>query len=112
MCAAPGGKTMQLLHQMKNRGTVVANDWNVDRIKILRSHAGRLGFSNLITTMVGDGSRIKDTPGTYDKILADVPCSCEGTARKNKNVFSHLNEGGAFPRWHSNRHPKKGYGIN
>ncbi len=88
MCAAPGGKTMQLLHQMNNRGTVVANDWNVDRIKILRSHAGRLGFSNIIT-MVGDGSRIKDTPETYDKILADVPCSCEGTARKNKNVFSH-----------------------
>ena len=57
MCAAPGGKTMQILHQMNNRGTVVANDWNVDRIKILRSHAGRLGFSNIIT-MVGDEVQI------------------------------------------------------
>ena len=112
MCAAPGGKTMQMLHMMKNIGTVVANDWNIDRIRILRSHAGRLGLSNLITT-IGDGSRIDDSPQSYDKILADVPCSCEGTARKNKNVFSHnLKDGELFQGRDSNRHPKKGYGIN
>ena len=47
--------------------------------------------------MVGDGSRIKDTPESYDKLLVDVPCSCEATARKNKNVFSHgLNDEEAF----------------
>ena len=96
MCAAPGGKTMQLLYMMQNTGTVVANDWNADRVKILRGHAGRLGFSNLIT-LVGDGSRISDKSESYDKVLADVPCSCEGTARKNKSVFSHgLKDGELF----------------
>ena len=87
MCAAPGGKTMQILHQINNKGTVVANDWNIDRLKILRSHAARMGFTNLIT-MIGDGSRINDTEQSYDKVLADVPCSCEGTARKQVCICS------------------------
>ena len=32
MCAAPGGKTTHICQEMKNKGTVFANDVNKDRI--------------------------------------------------------------------------------
>ena len=83
MCAAPGSKTMQIAGRMSQRGTIVANDRHIARMRSLRMNQERLGFINLTLTK-GDASRF--LPGRYrvfDRILADVPCTCEGTARKS-----------------------------
>ena len=83
MCAAPGSKTMQIAGRMSQRGTIVANDRHINRMRSLRMNQERLGFINLTLTK-GDASRF--LPGRYrvfDRILADVPCTCEGTARKS-----------------------------
>jgi len=83
LCAAPGNKTAQISVAMKNKGTLVANDKDFSRMRAIRNAIERLGLVNVATTSL-DGIYF---PGNniFDKVLADVPCSCEGTSRKKQN---------------------------
>lgn len=83
MCASPGSKTTQIADMMNNKGTIVANDVSVDRIKALTSNIERIGAVNVMVTMM-DGTRFgKILPNYFDKVLVDAPCSSEGTIRKS-----------------------------
>ncbi|GGN85929.1 RsmB/NOP family class I SAM-dependent RNA methyltransferase [Haloarcula pellucida] len=88
-CAAPGTKTTQLSAQMDDTGEVVATDNNLGRISALRSNTERLGATNVaVTHEDGRNHSLKPFGGEeYDRALVDVPCSCEGTIRKNRDAF-------------------------
>ena len=86
LCAAPGNKTAQISLAMRNSGTVVANDRNMGRMRAMRHTLDRLGLYN-VTTTIHDGSNFSQQAGPFDKILVDVPCTCEGTCRKDHTVF-------------------------
>lgn len=90
-CAAPGSKTTQLAARMDDTGTLVANDDDLGRLAALRSNAQRCGLTNVAVTnrdarelSPGDGPVPFDA---FDRALVDVPCSCEGTVRKNPDVL-------------------------
>ncbi|WP_254543381.1 RsmB/NOP family class I SAM-dependent RNA methyltransferase [Halomarina pelagica] len=88
-CAAPGSKTTQLAALMDDEGTLVANDNNLGRLSALRSNAERCGVTNLAVTN-GDARNLSLKPfggEPFDRALVDVPCSCEGTIRKNPDAF-------------------------
>jgi NOL1/NOP2/sun family putative RNA methylase len=92
-CAAPGSKTTQIAADMDDTGTLVANDNNLGRLSALRNNAERLGVTNLIVTNQ-DARNFSFGPlggeesfGRFDRALVDVPCSCEGTVRKNPDVL-------------------------
>jgi NOL1/NOP2/sun family putative RNA methylase len=89
LCAAPGGKTAQIALAMANRGTVVANDRDFGRLATLRSTLDRLGAVNVTTTQV-DGANYPPEAGLFDRVLVDVPCSCEGTSRKSPEVLDRI----------------------
>ena len=84
-CAAPGSKTTQMSARMGDRGLLVGNDNNLGRLSALRSNAERCGVSNLVVTRQDARNfSLKPFSGeTFDRVLVDVPCSCEGTVRKN-----------------------------
>ncbi len=86
MCAAPGNKSAQLCVTLSNTGTVVANDRSYQRLRAVRNTADRLGLTNIVVTCE-DAGNIPDRSGPFDAILADVPCSCEGTSRKNPSAL-------------------------
>ncbi|XP_020860107.1 RNA cytosine C(5)-methyltransferase NSUN2 [Phascolarctos cinereus] len=102
MCAAPGSKTAQLiemLHADMNvsfpEGFVIANDVDNKRCYLLVHQAKRLS-SPCIMVVNHDASSIPrlqiDMDGKkevlfYDRILCDVPCSGDGTMRKNIDVW-------------------------
>mgnify|MGYP000014702932 FL=1 len=88
-CAAPGSKTTQLAALMDDSGTVVATDSNLGRISALRSNAERLGVTNVaVTNEDARNHSLKPFDGVeYDHALVDVPCSCEGTVRKNPDTL-------------------------
>lgn len=88
-CAAPGSKTTHLAQIMKNRGCIVANDESYSRIKSLRFNLDLMGVLNTVVS-VNDMRRI-NIHERFDKVLSDVPCSCEGTIRKNWKVMSRWN---------------------
>jgi NOL1/NOP2/sun family putative RNA methylase len=86
LCAAPGNKTVQAAVDMGNRGTMVANDLRYHRMSSIRMHVDRLGLVNVSTTCWDGGSYPKKA-GLFDSVLVDVPCSCEGTSRKNTDIL-------------------------
>jgi NOL1/NOP2/sun family putative RNA methylase len=82
LCAAPGSKTTRLALALENRGTLIANDRNVQRTAAISAAIARLGLVN-VTITVGDGSTYPLETGPFDAILVDAPCSAEGAASKN-----------------------------
>lgn len=79
MCAAPGGKTSHLAQLMKGEGLIVANELQRKRLTPLHHTLSRLGVMNAITTSY----QAQEFPlkEKFDYIMADVPCSGEGTFR-------------------------------
>jgi NOL1/NOP2/sun family putative RNA methylase len=90
-CAAPGSKTTQLAARMDDRGTLVGNDNNLGRLSALRSNAERCGVTNLVVTRQDARNfSLKPFDGEpFDRTLVDVPCSCEGTIRKNPDAVNN-----------------------
>ena len=84
LCASPGSKTTQIAAKMENTGTLIANDVQLRRIKILSSNLERSGVANVIITKK-EGfafcNQAKKQNLLFDKILIDAPCSGEGTLR-------------------------------
>lgn len=89
LCAAPGNKTAQIVDAMDDRGTVVAVDKFQGRVGLVRQNAERLGHTSLVT-LIADGVSLPAQVGTFDRVLADVPCSCEGTSRKNPRILDRI----------------------
>jgi len=92
MCAAPGSKTTQLAEMMNNKGTLIANEISLDRLKSLIFNIDKM---NLVNTgvMKNKGellSRIFDNH--FDKILVDAPCSALGITQKKGEVSNWWNE--------------------
>ena len=85
LCAAPANKTAQIGMALHNSGTVVANDRSTGRMRAASHALNRLGLTN-VTTTTTDAVNYPKASGFFDKILADVPCSCEGTCRKDRSV--------------------------
>lgn len=86
LCAAPGGKAAQIAVSLGNRGTLVANDGDWRRLAPLGRNLERVGAANAVLTCC-DAAGFPEVGGAYDRVLADVPCTCEGTSRKNPEVF-------------------------
>ncbi|HOP31959.1 MAG TPA: RsmB/NOP family class I SAM-dependent RNA methyltransferase [Candidatus Hydrothermia bacterium] len=86
IASAPGSKTTQMAQMMKNRGTIVANDIDVERIKALSNNIDRMGVLNTII-IHEQGCRFGQLfPDAFDKVLVDAPCSALGTLNKNTEV--------------------------
>lgn len=81
LCAAPGNKTAEMSVRMQNRGTILANDRNYNRLRALGQISKRLGLMN-ISTSIYDGRQYPRLENAFDKVLVDAPCSGEGTFRK------------------------------
>lgn len=81
LCAAPGNKTAQIALAMQGQGLLVANERRYGRLSAMRRTLDRLGFTAVVVSH-SDGLSFPELPGGYDRVLVDVPCSCEGTSRK------------------------------
>merc|ERR1711871_135019 len=111
LCAAPGSKSVQLIESMRcleqsrsmnvlncfdqMPGAVISADKDAERAcKVLNRVLGKIAspasgavlanakFFPHLLDMTTDGARIN-----FDRILADVPCSGDGTVRKNSQIW-------------------------
>ncbi len=85
-CAAPGSKTTQMAAIMGNKGTIIANDLDYDRIRALKFNLEKSGVINTIITNY-DLQHLPDQ--SYDVVILDAPCSAEGTIRKHDHIFDN-----------------------
>jgi 16S rRNA (cytosine967-C5)-methyltransferase len=81
LCAAPGGKTAQLILA---GGKVTAIDQSENRLKRLRSNLERLGLE--ADTIAVDLTKFEPSE-RFDAILLDAPCSSTGTTRRHPDVL-------------------------
>jgi tRNA (cytosine34-C5)-methyltransferase len=86
-CASPGSKTKQLLEIIKG-GLLISNDKSSSRANILVTEATKKASESFIITQM-DASAIPNLSIKFDRICCDVPCSSDGTFRKNPPVLSN-----------------------
>lgn len=81
LCAAPGGKTLQLAAAGAD---VVALDRSAARLKRLEENLVRTGLAAEV--VAADGATWSDERA-FDAILLDAPCSATGTFRRHPDVL-------------------------
>jgi len=87
LCAAPGGKTAQLV---KAGYAVTAVDNDPDRVSRMQQNFARLGYAPEVVTV----DALAYAPEQkFDGILLDAPCSATGTFRRHPEVIWHRTAG-------------------
>ncbi len=92
ICAAPGGKSTELIQHIGKTGFLVSNDISASRAKALLKNLEVFGAENLLITCESPDRLSAAFPGYFDKILIDAPCSGEGMFRKSSSMISSWNE--------------------
>lgn len=80
LCAAPGGKTLELAREAK---LVVACDGNATRLERVRDSVRRLELAN-VTPVVADARN--PTLAPLAAVLLDAPCTGTGTYRRHPDA--------------------------
>ena len=87
VCAAPGGKSSQVVSYLNGTGILVSNDVSNKRVKDLKENIERMGARNVIV-MNESVEKISDKfEGYFDKVILDAPCSGQGMFRKNSLTY-------------------------
>jgi len=81
LCAAPGGKTLQLAAA---GATVTAVDRSPERLKRVAENLARTGLAAEV--VAADATAWSDGR-TFDAVLLDAPCSATGTFRRHPDVL-------------------------
>lgn len=84
LCAAPGGKTMQLAAA---GWKVTALDLSAKRMALLISNLERTGLS---AEMIVSDIRKWDSTTQFEAVLLDAPCSATGTFRRHPDVLHRI----------------------
>jgi len=79
MCASPGVKTTHLSEEMRNKGVIVATDYDKKRMNSLAFNCMRMGTKNVVAY----NRKAEDIEYDFDGILLDAPCSGTGIIRKD-----------------------------
>lgn len=78
MCAAPGGKTLQLAQRMENKGSIIALEKNSIRLNILRHNIALQQAKNIRALKKDALLYLQENTTLFSHILLDAPCSAEG----------------------------------
>ncbi|KAL0075394.1 S-adenosyl-L-methionine-dependent methyltransferase [Phycomyces blakesleeanus] len=113
MCAAPGSKTAQIIEAVhandllneEPTGLVVANDSDYKRSHMLVHQTKRLQSPCFMATN-HDATQFPNVhvhkegeqalAWQFDRVLCDVPCSGDGTLRKNEKIWNDWGNGAAI----------------
>ena len=87
-CAAPGGKSSQLLAKMPDSSYLVSNDISTSRCMGLLKNLTLTGRDNYCVISTDLVELSKKVQNCFDKILLDAPCSGEGMFRKDPALIN------------------------
>ena len=88
LCAAPGGKTVDLAMLLPPGSLLVTNEIHPARARILSQNVERMGISDALVLNETPERLAARFAAFYDRILVDAPCSGEGMFRKNPEAVS------------------------
>jgi len=93
MCAAPGGKSVQLLESAP--GMLLLTDNQADRLPKINALFARLGFAEdaaALHALDATQPLLETLSQQFDAILLDAPCSATGIIRRQPDVKWHRRE--------------------
>ena len=93
LCAAPGGKSTQILSRLAGSGFLFANEYDRKRANVLLSNLERWGADNYLITNSTVENLCPQLAGLCDKVLVDAPCSGSGMFRKFPETVADYTEG-------------------
>ena len=94
LCAAPGGKSTELLSKLQGSGLLISNDVSASRAKALVKNLAIWGAANCCITAETPHKLLEQFGCCFDKILVDAPCSGEGMFRKDHSLMDAWQERG------------------
>ncbi len=92
LCAAPGGKTVQIAGKLSGQGVLVSNDNSLKRCRAVLKNIEMSGIENCIITNAEPNELSASFSGFFDRILVDAPCSGEGMFRKSPDLIKSYAE--------------------
>ena len=92
LCAAPGGKSTQILNRLNGTGFLWSNEINWKRCQILLSNLERWGYSNYLLTNLDTAEIVRKAAGNFDRVLIDAPCSGASMFKKYPESINDYNE--------------------
>lgn len=87
LCAAPGGKTMQLASL---GASAIAVDKSEGRLKRVFENLERVSLGAAVVT--GDATDLAPDTPPADAVLLDAPCSATGTIRRHPDILLRQND--------------------
>ena len=87
MCAAPGGKTINILNRLNDNVICISNDFSHARASVLSSNIERSGLDNVIVTNKRCDDLADLLQDKADLVILDAPCSGEGMIRKYPQIL-------------------------
>lgn len=82
LCAAPGGKSIQIAHQL-TRGALLCNEPVPQRAQTLSRNIERMGIACAAISCEAPQRLAQRLGAVFDCVLVDAPCSGEGMFRKD-----------------------------
>ena len=87
LCAAPGGKTLMLAELMPPGARITAADRSRNRQRLTRQNLEARGVKAEVIVALPE-----ELAGSYDVVLADVPCSNTGVFRRRPDALWNFSE--------------------
>jgi len=87
LCAAPGGKSVQLAGYMQGKGLLVSNDASPTRSRALTKNLEMAGVTNATILTEMPHRLAARFEAFFDAILVDAPCSGEGMFRRDEDAI-------------------------
>ena len=87
VCAAPGGKTTQIVGTAGDAGKLlVSGDFHSSRVRLLRATFDRQGETRVNILQYDAETAMPFADSSFETVLVDAPCSGTGTIRHNPEL--------------------------
>ncbi len=87
LCAAPGGKSTQILSALGDSGLLWSNEYVPARARILQQNLERCGARRQVVSNCDTAKLCGALTDFFDAVLVDAPCSGEGMFRKEPQAL-------------------------
>lgn len=88
LCAAPGGKSTQILASIGDSGLLWSNEYVPTRARILEQNLERCGSRRQVISNNDTAKLCGALTDFFDAVLVDAPCSGEGMFRKEPQALT------------------------
>ncbi|GLP97694.1 16S rRNA (cytosine(967)-C(5))-methyltransferase RsmB [Paraferrimonas sedimenticola] len=85
-CAAPGGKTCHILERQPQLASLLAVDFDGERLKRVHQNLARLNLQAEVLQADASNLNASYDGEQFDRILLDAPCSATGVIRRHPDI--------------------------